>query len=79
MALTSSLSSVLVMMRMAHVSCSPAIKEMIPHPLSPEYRVCMLREGKGRREVKEESWFFLSFSTASHPAVLSSNKPFLLP
>ena len=47
---SSPLFSASVMMRMAHGSCSPAIRETIlnPQPLSPEYEVCMLREEEGR-------------------------------
>ena len=50
MTLTTPLSSASVTMRMAHGSCSPGIRETTfsPHPLSPEYRVCMLGEEEGQ-------------------------------
>ena len=45
----SSLLFASVTMKTAHGSYSPVIREPTLHPLSPEYRVCMLGEEEGER------------------------------
>lgn len=72
------LLSASVTMRMAPGSCSPAIRTTTPHPLSPEYRVCMLG---GEEEAPLGSFQHpLSYFPDAHSAVLSPEHapPFLL-